>query len=683
MAFSLDSARVRAWLQTPAAWAWLASIVVVVIYSLAMSASGPWDPWETHYGEVARNIVLRSDPVDLWWQGGNGGPHALAEKSFASKPALPFWCMALSMKLMGVGTSGDPAEMVQPFWPEFAIRLPGMLFGLGSTFFLGMVAWRLKGPRAGVLVGLVLATMPQWAMATRQAITDVYFVGPLVVAAGSWAMAWLQPDRALRRRGTGLKSLPWDRAYVAFLVVFTVSAVVPLAVVHQHGFDPLAWKYFGRNAGFAKGLKDIQVHMFLYWGLALVVFVRSLRWTQRSQAWMGILYLAGGLSLIGKGLIGPGIVGAIVLAHIAVSGRWGLLRRCGLVIGTLLFVLPAFPWHHAMVLYRGDRWVNELIIQNNLQRFSTGEQKQAVGGFAFYLETLGLAALPWSALVPASVWRAMQAFRRGDDEGTEDHGGRALHRFALLWFVVSLLAISYSTTKYYHYLIPVLPPLALMTGVWLDDLLERGRPSLGVTVCALAGLGIGVAVVRDAMLTPTWLAHLTTYLYTGMWTKGAPDVERLAVTTLPFAAGLALWTLAKTARLRRFAVGAWLLSGLLTTGWLIADYIPASSENWSQRTALRTYFAERGPNDRIVSWWFYYRGETFFTKADIWVMKNPDRGKLADFIAENEGKDAALWFITIEPHAKRLDAQLPTKYRGTLEETYRSFHYVMMRLPLE
>jgi 4-amino-4-deoxy-L-arabinose transferase-like glycosyltransferase len=583
---------------------------------------------------------------------------------------------------MGVGTSSDPAELVQPFWPEFAIRLPGMLFGLGSTFFLGMVAWRLKGPRAGILVGLVLATMPQWAMATRQAITDVYFVGPVVVAGGSWAMAWLQPDRDLKRRGTGLKSAPWDRAYLAFLVVFVVAAVVPLAVVHQHAFDPLAWKYFGKNPAFAKGFKDIQVHMFLYWALALVVVLRSLRWTKRSQAWMGILYLAGGLSLIGKGLIGPGIVGAIVLAHIAVSGRWGLLRRCGLVIGTMLFVLPAFPWHHAMVLYRGDRWVNELIIQNNLQRFSTGEQKQAVGGFSFYVETLGLAALPWSALVPASVWRAVQAFRR-DGEDTEDHGGRALHRFAFLWFVVSLLAISYSTTKYYHYLIPVLPPLALMTGVWLDDLLERGRPSLGVSVSALLGLAIGVVVVRDALLTPTWLAHLTTYLYTGMWTKGAPEVDRLAIAVVPFAAGLVVWALAKTARTRRFAVGAWLLSGLLTTGWLIADYIPASSENWSQRTALRMYFAERGPNDRIISWWFYYRGETFFTKGDIWVMKNPDRGKLADYIAENEGKDAALWFITIEPHAKRLAAQLPTKYRDDLEEKYRSFHYVMMRLPLE
>ena len=95
------------------------------------------------------------------------------------------------------------------------------------------------------------------------------------------------------------------------------------------------------------------------------------------------------------------------------------------------------------------------------------------------------------------------------------------------------------------------------------------------------------------------------------------------------------------------------------------------------------YFEERGPNDRLISWWFYYRGETFFTKGDIWVMKNPDRGRLADLIAEKEGQDASLWFITIEPHAKRLSSQLPTKYRDGLEEKYRSFHYVMMKLPLE
>src|SRR5690606_34229872 len=156
----------------------------------------------------------------LWWQAGNGGPDGATEKSFASKPALPFWLMALSMRILGVGTNPDPAEMVQPLWPELAIRLPSLLAGLSAAAFLGYVLWRLWSPRAGVVAALVLSTMPQWAIVTRQALTDMFFVGPVVLAIGAWALAWLQPERALRTRGQGRREIPWDRAYLGFFVVF-------------------------------------------------------------------------------------------------------------------------------------------------------------------------------------------------------------------------------------------------------------------------------------------------------------------------------------------------------------------------------------------------------------------------------------------------------------------------------
>jgi 4-amino-4-deoxy-L-arabinose transferase-like glycosyltransferase len=678
----------------PRGWALLAAFALVVIYSLKMSAAGAWDPWETHYGEVARQILVRHDPMDLWWQAGNGGSFGAYEKSFASKPALPFWCFALSMKLFGVGTSADPAEMVQPLWPELALRLPSMVAGLCTCGFLGYVVWKLASPRAGVLTALVLGTLPQFALVSRQALTDMFFVGPVVLALGAWAMAWMQPDRELKTRGEGIKKIPWDRAYLAFFVLLLIAAVTPLAVIHQHSFDPLTWQKYGRNEFRAKALHEIQAYMFVYWAIVVAVFVRSLRWRRRSQPWMGILYLAGGLSLIGKGLIGPGVIGVVVLLHLVVSGRWHLLLRCGLPTGILLFALPAFPWHHAMILYRGDRWIAEWIIDNNLRRFSTGEQKQAVGGFSFYLETLGIAALPWSALVPLSLGSALRVFgvrASVDDEGEApsrrdrldraDRGRDAVLRFAVLWFVLSLLVISLSTTKYYHYLMPSFPPLALILGLWIDRVLEGKR--LAGQVGTWVGVGVAAVIlasaIRDAINAPAWIAHLTTYLYTGMWTKGAPETTRLIVTCAPFAVGLVLWALAK----QRWAVGAWIVSALLTTGYIIADYVPAASESWSQRSAMRMYFDERGPNDRLISWWFYYRGETFFTKGDVYVMRDRSRKEVAELFQEYEGRhDVSLWFITIESHAKRLATDVPVEYRDSVHEVYRSFHYVMLKVDL-
>ncbi|MBL4688059.1 MAG: glycosyltransferase family 39 protein [Nannocystaceae bacterium] len=401
------------WWRRPIVWALAATVVLGTIYFASMAATGLWDPWETHYGEVARQMLVRHDPLDTYWKGGNGGPDGNYENTFWSKPALPFWLMALSMKLFGVGMTADPAEMVSGFWPELALRLPSMLAGMGSAVFLGWVLWRLVSPRAGILAAIALATMPQWAIVTRQALTDMFFVGPVVLAAGAWAMAWLQPDRDLRRKGRGRWTVPWDRAFLAFLVLFIVSVVVPLAVIHAHSFDPYTWSRVGKVKRFAAGLRDIQTHMFIYWALVLIVVVRSVTWKRRSQAWMGIMYLAGGLSLLGKGMIGPGLIGLVVLVHLIVAKRWRLLLVCGLPTGILLFALAGFPWHHAMLLYRGEKFFSELIVVNNLQRFSTSEQKQAVGGFAYYLETMGLGALPWVAVMPLALWAGARSFVAG------------------------------------------------------------------------------------------------------------------------------------------------------------------------------------------------------------------------------------------------------------------------------
>src|SRR4029079_11194875 len=68
-----------------------------VIYIPFAGNYGMWDPWETHYGEVARQMLQRHDFISQWWP---GSPQDRVE--FWSKPVLTFWLMAISMKLFGL-----------------------------------------------------------------------------------------------------------------------------------------------------------------------------------------------------------------------------------------------------------------------------------------------------------------------------------------------------------------------------------------------------------------------------------------------------------------------------------------------------------------------------------------------------------------------------------------------------
>ena len=851
----------------PPTWALfaLAALAVVALSAWSIAACGPWDPWETHYGEVARQILLRSDPLDLWWRPGVG-PDGNAENTFWSKPALPFWLMALSMKLLGVGLGAAPDEMVRAPWPELAIRLPSMLTGLTCAVFLGWACARLLAAarpadpgqpvRAGFFTALALVTMPQWAIVSRQALTDMFFVAPVTLAMAAWALAWLRPDRPLRRRalvtllprrlrarfvnrddgpighalsdmsdrpsssgaraaaastpasgdmsrepgaptrdlsaptaspalalradgadlpraaaaaGPGLRTaeaahadlspppaatsadlppaaeaahadlslppaatsagdlslppaapaptgwrarlagvarwtVPWDAAYLGFFLLFLLAVVAPIVALDLHvSSDHTVARVsrFVKKPGVPNFATLVKIHLVMlgYAAVALLVLLRTFRWRTRAQVWMGVLYLAAGVSLVGKGMIGPGLVGLLVLLHLLVSGRLTVtnLWRCGPLTGLLLFALASLPWHHAMWIYRGDSWLNELIIVNNLARFGSGEQDQAVGGFAYYLRTLGVAALPWSAALPAALWAAARHLRDGSPSGhvpsdlsqptgpqghalstipTAAPGSSELWRFALLWFCATLALLTTSVTKYYHYLLPTLPPLALLLGLWLSE----PAPAAQGRKLAWAAAGLGTAllalVLRDAIVEPAWITHLTTYLYDHMWRNGAPETTGLVACALPFALGLALWA----ARRQRAALVAMLLAGFITLHYTLNSYLPAVSEHWSQRSAIRHYYDHRGPDDPLASWWFYYRGETFFTKGAVWVQKEADRETLAELIDANRGHGRNVWIITTGGHGARAKSSLPADLRSRSEVAYENAHYTLLKV---
>ncbi|MEO6419380.1 MAG: glycosyltransferase family 39 protein, partial [Polyangiaceae bacterium] len=137
-----------------------------VLYLPMLGSFSLIDPWETHYGEVAREILSRDDWISLWWA---------QDGWFWSKPILNFWIQSIAMA--SLGTHYQPDQMLHGVsaWnahPEWVVRAPNFLMTVLAMYVIYKGVAKVFGRRAGLLGGLVLATMPDWFFLAHQTMTD-------------------------------------------------------------------------------------------------------------------------------------------------------------------------------------------------------------------------------------------------------------------------------------------------------------------------------------------------------------------------------------------------------------------------------------------------------------------------------------------------------------------------------
>jgi len=190
----------------------LSAALAAAIFLPWLGAVGLWDPWEPHYAEVARQMLVRDDFVHPYWE----------SAWFFSKPVLLMWQSALALGLLGVhGTAlppgSDPSGPTPSgisIYAEWALRLPVALEAILACVLVYVATARLVSRRAGLLAAAALATMPFYALMARQATTDMPFVAFLTSGAMCFAVA-LWDEKAHRA--------PWAYAGYVFLALATLA----------------------------------------------------------------------------------------------------------------------------------------------------------------------------------------------------------------------------------------------------------------------------------------------------------------------------------------------------------------------------------------------------------------------------------------------------------------------------
>ena len=357
--------------------------------------------------------------------------------------------------------------------------------------------------------------------------------------------------------------------------LFSIGQVVVTAA--------LAELMFGATAGFFAALVlalsplffgfarfatlDPALAFFLTAALATFYFAaRENSFSQPSaRRWMLISAAMLAMGTLAKGPIALLLAGAIALAWLAIEHRLREIVRMPLVWCGLIYAAIVLPWFILMEM-RNPGFLRFFFIHEHFERYTTSSE-HGWGPWFFIPIVLG-GMWPWIFFVPLG-WSAMRA-----DDALPNivpaSSRRSNASFLAIWFIVIFVFFSIPRSKLGSYILPALPPLAIVAGYGLArlrTLTDASRRRLFALI-AIANLVLAsvVFIFLDLARGPT----------------NAPmGFDALLIAAVLAAGAVVMYALGRNASRVPYAIGALALAMLAT--------VPLSARMRENASSISTY----------------------------------------------------------------------------------------------
>ncbi|MBL9189125.1 MAG: glycosyltransferase family 39 protein [Opitutaceae bacterium] len=353
-------------------------------------------------------------------------------------------------------------------------------------------------------------------------------------------------------------------------------------------------------------LLDMAVSVLM--SAALMCFILAVgeaSGTRRRLLFYG-LYASAALATLAKGLIGFLIPGAVMFLWLLVFNQWRRLVPLYLPSGLLVFLAIAAPWH-VLAAQRHPAWAEFYFVHEHWSRFTT----TAHGRFEpwwFFFPILLLGLFPWMGFVAGAVRESVAGgwARRKENAGAW---------FMLTWAIFVFLFFSKSQSKLIPYILPVLPPLALLTGAWLarhwqDRTSTPLRVGLGITVffCGLLATALVVVVLKPGLI------------------RDAEQVAALRPYALAMAAILLIGGIGAHVFSRRHGARTGFVAIVATTGVFYCLLLLARPhiERAGTKELALVARAKVAPADRVYHYWAFFHDFVYYTEQPVGLVSYVD-----------------------------------------------------------
>jgi 4-amino-4-deoxy-L-arabinose transferase-like glycosyltransferase len=265
------------------------------------------------------------------------------------------------------------------------------------------------------------------------------------------------------------------------------------------------------------------------------------------RAWMLIASAMLALGTLAKGPVALVLGGSVALIWILLEGRGREVRRMPLLSCVAVYAVIVTPWF-LLTAMRNPGFAGFFFVHEHLERFVSSREHG--WGPYFFIPVVVAGTWPWLFFVPLGISAAREL--------PEAHHRkvRSALRLLAVWFTVIFVFFSIPRSKLGSYILPALPPIAMVSGLALAQLgatsrERRTRIAGGFALLNLAIAGV-VIIVLVAIRARIGIALV---------------LDGTAIAIVVAAGAVAAWALAARTNHAGYVFAAIALA-MATTSWL-------------------------------------------------------------------------------------------------------------------
>ena len=237
---------------------------------------------------------------------------------------------------------------------------------------------------------------------------------------------------------------------------------------------------------------------------------------KRQVAYMLVFWMSFGVANLAKGPAPLPLVLMPLFFYVAVFRQWKQIPKLLPVIGTVVFLAIVLPW--PLAIAHRLNWDLGVWKREFVDRF-LGSYARGDYPLYYYLLIMFKYITPWVAFLPMAlaapfykVWNKKQPAMK----------------FLWLWFVVGLAFFTISGGKRQHYILPLMPAMAILIGILIEDMVfvrraftlkqakDVLRNHIVVIIAGAIALPIYLAATNSQLLADGIILSITTIVITAV-----------------------------------------------------------------------------------------------------------------------------------------------------------------------